>query len=96
MECDYDIIVSTTEPTSNYEVKGIVLHYHPNQWTKEFFKTKMNHNEVMHEIIEILVEDAKKLGADAIYGLKIIMIPEPGAMVMDVLFNIYGTAVKLK
>ena len=92
----YDIIVSTIEPPGNAEIIGIVSHYHPNQFTKMFFKEKLTHNAVINKIIEKLVDDAKDAGADAIYGLKIIMTPEPGAMVMDVLFNIYGTAVKLK
>jgi len=93
----FDIIVSVGEPQTNtFGIMGIVHKYCPQQSVKLFLgKDIQKHDEIIDEMIKHLVTAAKESGANAIYNLRIEMLPSPGAMATCVMFNVYGTAVKL-
>jgi uncharacterized protein YbjQ (UPF0145 family) len=96
MKSKFDITVSTMQPqTNDFEVMGIVHMYHPQMYTKSLFGKDMSHDETFNEILKRIVNDAKNLDANAIYGMRMEMLPGPGAMSSHVMFHVYGTAVKL-
>ena len=92
----YEIPVSTMEPRNlNYEVIGIVSTYHSSMYTKQIFGRDYTADDLAQEIIKKTVANAQKLGADAIYGLRIEMFPAPGMMGVNNNYLVYGTAIKI-
>lgn len=96
MEGIYEIPVSTMEPQNlSHEIIGIVSVYHGSLFTKQIFGREYTADDLVQEIIKKLVVSAKKLSADAIYGLRIQMLPAPGAMAIHNNYIVYGTAIKI-
>lgn len=90
----HEMPVSTLEPNFNYEILGIVSFSFPGNFDKQIFGRKLNNEEWDKELILKLIEKAKTLGADGVYGVRYDITPSPGAMAIDRFFNMYGTAVK--
>lgn len=95
MSSIYELPVFTTSPSGIYDSIGIVSHYHAGMFTKSKFGKEMLFDDLIQEFIKIIVNKAKELHADSIYGLRIDVFPGPGSMATTNNFNVYGTAIKL-
>jgi len=85
----------TTTGTTEHESLGIVSLFHFDSQTKRRFGKELTYEELIPALIRLLSERGKELGADAVIGIQIEPITQPGMVATATNYLLYGTAVKL-
>lgn len=84
----------TTTGTTEHESLGIVSLYHGDVQTKKRFGKNLTYEELIPALVGLLSEKGKEMGADAVIGIRIEAITQPGMVATGTYYMLYGTAVK--